>query len=387
MNKLNFLIRKLCPNGVRYLFLKDCVEYSRGKGLTKESVCNGNIPIILYGELYTTYGNYIDSIKSYSSDESISASRLVKKNSLLCPISSTTKEAQIGKASLLRCCDIYLGGDAISLFPIEKVNSAFLMFYINSTMFEKNKMKHVKGTTIRHLDPFGMLDIKVPVPPMEVQLEIVHILDKFTELTARKKQYEYYKSLVFYSRNIEKFKISDVLNIKTGKGVTKKDSNDNGTYPIISGGTSPMGYIDIFNRDENTVTISRVGANAGHVMFQSTKYYLNDKCFSATPKDVYKDKVNTRFLFHYLKSIETEIMHLQSEGGVPTINISKLGQLKLFIPALTEQQQIVDILDRFDAYCNDIIQGLPAEIKARQQQYEYYRDKLLSFKELDDARN
>lgn len=173
--------------------------------------------------------------------------------------------------------------------------------------------------------------------------------------------------------------MSELCIIKTGKGVTKKDAQPNGIYPIISGGKSPMEFIDIYNRDENTVTISRVGAYAGFVDYQTQKFYLNDKCFSAIPK---VDFVIPKFLYYTLKNREQKIMELQSEGGVPTINTEKIGNIKIQIPSLDVQQHIVEILDRFETLTNDLTSGLPAEIAARQQQYEYYRNKLLSFERI-----
>ncbi len=137
-----------------------------------------------------------------------------------------------------------------------------------------------------------------------------------------------------------------------------------------------MEYIDVYNRNENTVTISRVGAYAGYVDYQVNKFYLNDKCFSAIPKT---DTLSPKFLYYSLKNKEQQIMDLQSEGGVPTINTEKIGNIILTIPSLAEQERIVGILDRFEALCSDLSAGLPAEIEARQKQYEYYRNRLLSF--------
>ena len=101
--------------------------------------------------------------------------------------------------------------------------------------------------------------------------------------------------------------LGDSCEIKTGKGITKNDSSDSALYPIISGGKEPMGYFDKFNREENTVTISRVGANAGYVSFLERKFYLNDKCFSVLPIEKYKLKIDSKFLFYFLKAKESTI--------------------------------------------------------------------------------
>lgn len=167
---------------------------------------------------------------------------------------------------------------------------------------------------------------------------------------------------------VEWKKLGEVCFIKTGKGITKKDAATDGKYPIISGGKTPMGYIDVFNRQANTVTVSRVGANAGFVSYITECFYLNDKCFSAVPKE--SCPVIGRFLYYALKSQEKRLSALQSEGGVPTINTRKLGSILIPIPPLHVQQEIVRILDKFTE--------LETELDLRKQQYERYRDQLLS---------
>lgn len=174
--------------------------------------------------------------------------------------------------------------------------------------------------------------------------------------------------------------LGEICAIKTGKGITKKDAIADGTYPIISGGKMPMDYIDIYNREANTVTVSRVGANAGFVSYISERFYLNDKCFSIIPK---KDNVLIpRFLYYGLKSQEDNISTLQSQGGVPTINTAKLGNVRLPLPPLPVQKEIVRILDKFTT----LEAELEAELDCRKRQYEYYRNQLLSFDMLNMGR-
>lgn len=171
---------------------------------------------------------------------------------------------------------------------------------------------------------------------------------------------------------VEFMKLGDFCEIKTGKGITKSDAALGGTFPIISGGQSPMGYYHISNRGANTVTISRVGAYAGFVSYIKEQFYLNDKCFSVIP---IAEKLSTSFLYYVLKGMECKIKELQSEGGVPTINTTKVSNLEIPLPPLPVQEEIVRILDAFTSHAAE----LQAELQARREQYEYYRDKLLSF--------
>lgn len=171
---------------------------------------------------------------------------------------------------------------------------------------------------------------------------------------------------------VEYKKLGDFCEIKTGKGITKSDAVLGGTYPIISGGQSPMGYYHTFNREANTVTISRVGAYAGFVNYIKERFYLNDKCFSVIPAS---ERVSTLFLFYALKNMESKIKELQSEGGVPTINTTKVSNLEIPLPPFEIQEEVALILDRFAEYAAE----LQAELQARKEQYEYYRNKLLTF--------
>ena len=172
---------------------------------------------------------------------------------------------------------------------------------------------------------------------------------------------------------VEFVKLGDVCEIKTGKGITQKDCSESDKYPVYSGGKEPMGYYKEFNRNANTVTVSRVGAYAGFVNYVTEDFYLNDKCFSVLPK---KDEdINSKYLYYKLKALECSIINMQSGGGVPTINTKKVGSLEIPLPPIGVQNEIVRILDKFTS----LEAELEAELDCRKRQYEYYRDKLLSF--------
>lgn len=172
---------------------------------------------------------------------------------------------------------------------------------------------------------------------------------------------------------VEFVKLGEVCEIKTGKGITQKDCSESSKYPVYSGGKEPMGYYKEFNRNANTVTVSRVGAYAGFVNYVTEDFYLNDKCFSVLPQ---KDEdINSKYLYYKLKALECSIINMQSGGGVPTINTKKVGSLEIPLPPIEVQTEIVRILDKFTS----LEAELEAELDCRKRQYEYYRDKLLSF--------
>ena len=396
MSKLDDLIKERCPNGVKYAELGKVCEITKGRGLSKSDKGTGDIPIILYGELYTIYGNYIDEVVS-SASEIAKNSLLIAKNDLLLPVSSTTKEAQIGKASVYRLEDeCYLGGDAIRLR--HKQNPGFLMYVINSTAFEKQKMKCVSGTTISHLNPGKLSKIKVPIPPLEVQNEIVQILDNFAELTAeltaelsnRKKQYEYYRDLLLNfneneqrerEREVRWASIEDICEISRGFIMSKDFIRDNaGEYPVYSSQTENngmLGRINTYKYDGDYLTWTTDGANAGTVFRRSGKFSVTNVCGLLKVKD---STVSNDYLYYILSN--TAKNYVNSGMGNPKLMSNAMARIKVPIPDNEEQQRIVGVLDRFDKLTSDISEGLPAEIEAREKQYAYYRDKLLSFKEL-----
>lgn len=175
--------------------------------------------------------------------------------------------------------------------------------------------------------------------------------------------------------------LGELTFIKTGQSVSKIDIAKNpGSYPVVNSGREPLGFIDDFNTEQDPIGITSRGAGVGSVLWTEGRYFRGNLNYSATIRNV--DVLNVRFLYHWLIQSQLEIQSLCTYQGIPALNKSNLEKLSIPVPSLDEQERIVQTLDNFDALVNDISIGLPAEIKARRQQYEYFRDQLLSFKEL-----
>ena len=171
--------------------------------------------------------------------------------------------------------------------------------------------------------------------------------------------------------------LNEVSNTFRGEYITKKNTRE-GNIPVILGGQEPAYYIDKSNHDGEIVVIARSGASAGFVSYWNEPIFVTDGFgYEANP-----EIITSRYLYYLLKNAEANLNAMKRGAGVPHISGELLGKWLLFVPPIKEQNHIVELLDRFDKFCNDINTGLPAEIEARQKQYEYYRDKLLSFKEL-----
>ena len=168
-------------------------------------------------------------------------------------------------------------------------------------------------------------------------------------------------------------KVANVFRENISQRKTQKQN-----YPVILGGQEPAYYIDKCNHDGEIVVVARSGASAGFVSYWNQKIFVTDG-FGYEEKS---ELITTKFLYYILKNMESKLNAMKRGAGVPHVSGEMLNSIELPIPSLQDQQRIVEILDRFDILCNDLSAGLPAEIEARQKQYEYYRDKLLSFREL-----
>ncbi|WP_120824969.1 type I restriction-modification system subunit M [Helicobacter pylori] len=182
---------------------------------------------------------------------------------------------------------------------------------------------------------------------------------------------------------VEFRKLGEVCEIIRGKRVTKKEILDKGKYPVVSGGIGFMGYLNEYNREENTITIAQYGT-AGFVNWQNQKFWANDVCFSVIPKET----LINRYLYYVLTNMQNYLYSISNRSAIPySISSNNIMQITIPIPPLEIQQEIVTILDQFSALTTDLQAGILAEIKARKKQYEYYREKLLAFKPLTPQRS
>lgn len=176
---------------------------------------------------------------------------------------------------------------------------------------------------------------------------------------------------------VEYAPLGEVCDIHKGVQFNKSDMNDTGTYPVINGGINPSGYVEVFNEDENTITISQGGASAGYVNFLKSKFWLGAHCYAVKPGE----RVLNRYLFHFIKHNEITLQQCQYGAGIPALAKGTISSLEIPVPPLPVQEEIVRILDSF----TELQAELQAELQKRLQQYNYYRDNLLSFEGRTDV--
>ena len=177
------------------------------------------------------------------------------------------------------------------------------------------------------------------------------------------------------NEEVEWKKLGEVCEIVRGVRVTKKNLIDNGQYPVVSGGIGYMGYINQYNRYEDTITIAQYGT-AGYVCWQKQKFWANDVCFSVYPNN----EVVKKYLYHFLLQKQEYLYLISNKSAVPySISKEKILKIEIPIPSIETQEKIVKILDTFTNYLTELQSELQSELQYRTKQYEYYREKLLTF--------
>ena len=361
MSKIEELIAELCPDGVEYKELNKVLKINNGKDY--KHLSEGNIPV--YGS-----GGVMTYVNEYAYD----------KPSVLIP--------RKGSIDKLYYVD----------FPFWTVDTIFYTEIDTSIIVPKYVFYVLQKMHLEKLNTAGgvpsltqsvLSSVKLPVPPLEVQREIVRMLDNFTfltaeltaELTARKQQYEYYRNkLLTFKSEVSGMKLREICNISRGKVISKEVIRDNpGNYPVYSSQTEnngELGKISSYMYDGEYLTWTTDGANAGSVFYRKGKFNITNVCGLLK---VVKPQINIRYLFHLL-TIEAP-KYVSRGMGNPKLMSNVIGNINLVIPPLEVQNRVANILDYFNVICSDLKVGLPAEIAARQKQYEYYRDKLLTFEE------
>lgn len=402
MSKLDELIKELCPDGVEYVRLNTICSIYDGTHTTPHYV-NSGVKFVSVENINDLYGS-----KKYISFEDFKKYKII-------PQINDIFMTRIGSIGICTVVDrneplAYYVSLALLRPNTKVIDSRFLKYSIESLHGRKELRKRtlVNAVPIKvNKDEIGK--ITVPIPPMEVQREIVRILDNFTELTAeltteltaRKKQYEYYRNrLLTFDMNISEMKLSDVCDYVDYRGKTPVKS-DSGVF-LVTAKNIKKGYIDYDSSKEYIPAdtyddvMHRGFPQVGDVLITTEAPCGNvaqvDRADIALAQRVIKLRGKTNILRNrYLKFIllsqlfQDRLKKAANGSTVKGIKGSTLLRLSIPVPSLDVQDKIADVLDNFDKVCNDLHIGLPAEIEARKKQYEFYRDSLLTFLEKGES--
>lgn len=380
MSRLDELIKELCPNGVAYDKLDSVLAYEQPAKYIVEDTNYDNsfkTPVLTAGQSF---------ILGYTSEVN-GIYIATKVNPTIIFDDFTTSFHWVDFSFKIKSSAMKM----LRVKPekIKDVSFRYVYHFMKSIKYEP--VDHARQWIAKYST------FLLPVPPLPVQEEIVRILDNFTEataeliaeLTARKKQYEYYRrNLLIFENEISCFPLRNYVDFLNGKG-HEKAIDENGKYIVVNSRfISTDGRVKKYSNTQITALFKESilmvmsdlpnGKALAKCYFvdKNDTYTLNQRICSLTVKK--NKEVEPKFLYYYLMRNQ---QLLKYDNGVDQTNLKKDQILDVIIPEipLTEQRRIVDILDRFDILCNDISSGLPAEIKARQRQYAYYRDKLLTF--------
>ena len=402
MTRLEELIERLCPDGVEYRTLGELGNFFGGiTGKAKDDFVNGNVKFITYKNVYTNpalqldvedrvriaddekqhtlqYGDVIFTGSSETPDE--------------CGISSVLTTPTREALYLNSFCFFFRFDDPKIMLP------DFSKHLFRSGNLRYQIGKTASGVTRYNVSKKLMAKVVIPVPPLEVQQEIVRILDQFTqltaeltaELTARKEQYIYYRNrLLSPTSQSTWMTLGDIGRVAMCKRIMKAETSPSGDVPFYKIGTfgkEPDAYISKAKYEEyrskypfpkkGDILISAAGTIGRTVIYDGEPAYYQDSNIVWVEND--ESIVLNRYLYYYY---QLQPWSVSTGGTIARLYNDNICKARISVPPLPEQRRIVAILDRFDALCNNLTSGLPAEIAARQKQYEYYRDKLLTFHE------
>ena len=388
MSRLQELINRLCPDGVPFKQLGDYITICTGEQFNKRDMNEeGSYPVINGG---INPSGYIENFNENKDTITISQGG-----------------ASAGYVAWQEY-PFWAGAHCYVVKPSSSIlMKRFIYFFLKNNESYLQQMQH--GAGIPALNRDKVKNLLIPVPPIEVQEEIVRILDNFSsyaaelqaELQARREQYEYYRNLLLTfspsacgfgtddkqeiddvtmpppnSYKIQWKTMGEVCKIQRGIRVVKENLSEHGSFPVFQNSLKPLGYFEKFNMEGDKTFIIGAGA-AGEIGYNKNRFWAADDCFTMIPRE----NILSRFMYHWLLLNQHRLKSNVRKASVPRLSREYIAKIKIPVPPLELQEKIVATLDKFETLVNDLTAGLPAEIEAVRQQYEYYRNKLLTFKQ------
>ena len=389
MSRLADLIAELCPDGVEYKPIGSFAQCVAGATPNSKdpSLWDGNIPWMSSGEVNKRIIRSTDRCITQRGFDSCST-KMIPAGAVVVALAGQGKtRGTVARTRIELCTNQSL----CAIISDANVDSDFLFHYLVSQYNNLRAVSSGDGTR-GGLNLKMIREYRVPVPPVEIQREIVRILDQFTtleaeleaELEARRAQYEHYRNhLLSYESlaahgQVEMVKLGELAHIATG-GRNTSDAVEDGAYPFYVRSQVPLS-LNEYDFDESAVLTAGDGVGVGRVFHHvEGKYALHQRAYRIVPN---LEVLSSRYLYHVMVSqfgryLESTVFH----SSVTSVRKPMLERFPVAVPPMEEQDRVADVLDRFDALVNDITSGLPAEIAARRAQYEHYRDRLLSFPE------
>lgn len=356
---------------VEWKKLGEVCEFNRGKSITKKNTVEGNIPVIGGGQKPAYYHNESN-----------------REGTTITVAGSGAYAGYVGYWEQ----PIFLS-DAFSIHPNDELNKRYLYHWLLENQYKIYELK--QGSGIPHVYSRDLAKFEIPIPSLKIQEKIMEILDKFTgyvtelqsELQSRTKQYTYYRDMLLSEeylnkitkemeddRKVKTLRLEEICEFKRGKRLVKSELQEEGKFPVYQNSIIPLGYYHEKNFERDNTFIISAGA-AGEIVYSDREFWAAD--------DVYvlktKENITSKYLYYLLLSKQYIIKSKVRKASIPRLSKDDIEKILVEIPSLSLQNKIVKVLDKFQLLLEDTKGLLPEEIEQRQKQYEYYREKLLTF--------
>lgn len=377
MNYIEELIKEHCPNGVEWKELGEVCEFKRGTSLTSKQAIVGDIPVISGGQKPA----FMHNVANRHGETIVVAG----------------SGAYAGFVSYWSMPIFVADAFSVDVKKSSEVNTRYLFHFL---LNNQQKIYSTRtGAGIPHVYGKNLSKFKLPLPPLKIQQEIVKILDKFTdyvteltaELTLRQKQYTYYRDKLLSFEDevyqVEWKTLGEIGKVSMCKRILKNQTSEVGDVPFYKIGTFGKEATSYISRKlfedykekysypkRGDILISASGTIGRTVVFNGEDSYFQDSNIVWLQHD--ESQVLNRYLLYFY---QTNPWHVSNGGTISRLYNGNIEKTRIPLPPLDIQSRIVQVLDNFDAVCNDLNIGLPKEIELRQKQYEYFREKLLTF--------
>lgn len=406
MSHIEDLVQRYCPDGVQYKTLGEVGTFTRGSGLQKKDFTGTGFPCIHYGQIYTHYGAWATKTKSFIDPALAKRLHKAQPGDLIIATTSENDDDVCKAIAWLGDSEVAYGSH--SLVFHHSLDPKYLTYWFQSQSFQQQKRRLITGVKVREVSAKSLLKVSLPIPPLSIQRDIARILDSYVklaselarELAARIQQYNWYRDDFFRMLSLSEPSktIGTIGRLQRGRRFTKADETSSG-IPAIHYGEIYTEY-GIATHDAKSrvrsdlesflgfahpkdVVIVGVGEDIeevgqGVAWLGSTPVAIHDDLFSFT------SPLNPEYVSHFLRTklYRDQKRRMVSLGKMKRLSATSIGSIQIPVPLYSEQERVVKVLNTFSSLTSDISVGLPAEIAARQQQYEYYRDHLMSFKRL-----
>jgi type I restriction enzyme S subunit len=410
MSHIEDLIKELAPDGVPIQPLGEVGTFTRGRRFTKDDRVDNGLPSIHYGEIYTHYGVAAsDAISTVRSDLAPTLRFAQPGDVIIAAVGETVED--VGKAVAWLGTELVAVHDDCFIFR-SSLNPKFVAYFMQSEAFNKPKEAYVARAKVKRLSSAGLAKLRIPVPPVEVQQEIVRVLDHFSvlaadlatqlgaELQARQKQREFVVSQVIAGIDARHETLRNLGNWRGGMTPSKSEPRywESGTIPwlasmdvsesegrAIRGRVTPVALAETSLRVVPTPSVvvvmrSNILRRRLPVGMTTVETTLNQDVKALTPRD----GIDPEYVYQVLRATSEQIRAacVRADGSMAAVDSKAFFDWSIPIPPFQDQNRIATRLSAFEAVVSELSISLPAERGARRKQYEYYRDRLLTFKEL-----